>query len=80
MRDLWERLAGALRARRPRRRARLGLITLMTAGLVAGIWAIAGPTLNDLFTRPSKVSREARRAEGRTTATLLSSSCWCPSS
>lgn len=27
------------------------LITLMTAGLVAGIWAIAGPTLNDLFTR-----------------------------
>lgn len=26
------------------------LITLMTAGLVAGIWAIAGPTLNDLFT------------------------------
>ncbi len=27
------------------------LITLMTAGLVAGIWAIAGPTLNDLFTQ-----------------------------
>ncbi|MCB2413560.1 hypothetical protein LGT39_11975 [Demequina sp. TTPB684] len=27
------------------------LITLMTAGLVAGIWAIAGPTLNDLFTK-----------------------------
>jgi len=26
------------------------LITLMTAGLVAGIWAIAGPTLNNLFT------------------------------
>ncbi len=26
------------------------LITLMTAGLVAGLWAIAGPTLNDLFT------------------------------
>ncbi len=25
------------------------LITLMTAGLVAGLWAIAGPTLNDLF-------------------------------
>ena len=27
------------------------LITLMTAGLVAGIWAIAGPTLKDLFTQ-----------------------------
>ena len=27
------------------------LITLMTAGLVAGIWAIAGPTLNNLFTQ-----------------------------
>jgi hypothetical protein len=27
------------------------LITLMTAGLVARIWAIAGPTLNDLFTQ-----------------------------
>ena len=26
------------------------LITLMTAGLVAGLWAIAGPKLNDLFT------------------------------
>lgn len=26
------------------------LITLMTAGLVAAIWAIAGPTLTDLFT------------------------------
>lgn len=26
------------------------LITLMTAGLVAGLWALAGPTLNDLFT------------------------------
>ncbi len=25
------------------------LITLMTAGLVAGLWAIAGPALNDLF-------------------------------
>lgn len=25
------------------------LITLMTAGLVAGLWALAGPTLNDLF-------------------------------
>ena len=25
------------------------LITLMTAGLVAGLWAIAGPKLNDLF-------------------------------
>ena len=27
------------------------LITLMTAGLVAAIWAIAGPTLTDLFTQ-----------------------------
>jgi len=27
------------------------LITLMTAGLVAGIWAIASPILNDLFTQ-----------------------------
>lgn len=26
------------------------LITLMTAGLVAVIWAVAGPTLTDLFT------------------------------
>ena len=26
------------------------LITLMTAGLVAGLWAIAGPKLNELFT------------------------------
>ena len=26
------------------------LITLMTAGLVAGLWAVAGPALNDLFT------------------------------
>lgn len=26
------------------------LITLMTAGLVAGLWAIAGPKFNDLFT------------------------------
>ena len=26
------------------------LITLMTAGLVAGIWALAGPALGDLFT------------------------------
>lgn len=26
------------------------LITLMTAGLVAAIWAIAGPTLTNLFT------------------------------
>lgn len=25
------------------------LITLMTAGLVAGLWALAGPTLNELF-------------------------------
>ena len=25
------------------------LITLMTAGLVAAIWAIAGPTLTNLF-------------------------------
>ncbi len=25
------------------------LITLMTAGLVAAIWALAGPTLTDLF-------------------------------
>ncbi len=25
------------------------LITLMTAGLVAGLWAIAGPKLNELF-------------------------------
>jgi len=25
------------------------LITLMTAGLVAAIWAVAGPTLTDLF-------------------------------
>jgi hypothetical protein len=26
------------------------LITLMTAGLVAVIWAVAGPTLTNLFT------------------------------
>jgi len=26
------------------------LITLMTAGLVAGLWAIAGPKFNELFT------------------------------
>lgn len=26
------------------------LITLMTAGLVAGLWAIAGPKFNSLFT------------------------------
>ncbi|CAN5232730.1 hypothetical protein BH09ACT1_BH09ACT1_06510 [soil metagenome] len=26
------------------------LITIMTAGLVVGIWAIAGPALNTLFT------------------------------
>jgi len=25
------------------------LITLMTAGLVAGLWAVAGPALNGLF-------------------------------
>lgn len=27
------------------------LITLMTAGLVAGLWALAGPALNGLFTQ-----------------------------
>jgi len=26
------------------------LITLMTAGLVAALWAVAGPALTDLFT------------------------------
>ena len=26
------------------------LITLMTAGLVAAIWALAGPALSDVFT------------------------------
>ncbi|WP_169746718.1 hypothetical protein [Demequina silvatica] len=26
------------------------LITLMTAGLVATIWALAGPALSDMFT------------------------------
>lgn len=26
------------------------LITVMTAGLVAGIWALAGPALGDMFT------------------------------
>lgn len=26
------------------------LVTVMTAGLVAGLWAIAGDTLNNLFT------------------------------
>ena len=26
------------------------LVTIMTAGLVAGLWAVAGPTLNELFT------------------------------
>lgn len=26
------------------------LVTLMTAGLVAGLWALAGPTLADVFT------------------------------
>ena len=25
------------------------LVTIMTAGLVAGLWAVAGGTLNDLF-------------------------------
>ena len=25
------------------------LVTIMTAGLVAGLWAVAGDTLNDLF-------------------------------
>ena len=25
------------------------LVTIMTAGLVAGLWAVAGSTLNDLF-------------------------------
>ncbi|WP_426567064.1 hypothetical protein ACPPVT_05710 [Angustibacter sp. McL0619] len=25
------------------------LVTIMTAGLVAALWAVAGPTLNDLF-------------------------------
>ena len=25
------------------------LVTVMTAGLVAGLWAVAGDTLNDLF-------------------------------
>ena len=25
------------------------LVTMMTAGLVAGLWAVAGDTLNDLF-------------------------------
>ena len=26
------------------------LVTIMTAGLVVALWAIAGPKLNDLFT------------------------------
>lgn len=27
------------------------LVTIMTAGLVAGLWAVAGDLLNDLFRR-----------------------------
>ena len=27
------------------------LVTIMTAGLVAGLWAVAGDMLNDLFRR-----------------------------
>jgi len=58
--DAGRRLAARLTWHRHRRRAEAGpadrgdvpgwvLVTLMTAGLVAGLWAVAGGMLNDLF-------------------------------
>lgn len=60
---MWNRLMEAVKSRRTLRRSAWGalyddergdvpgwvLITLMTAGLVVVIWAVAGPALSGLF-------------------------------